>query len=202
MDAIQTGNAFLTDDPAWAVDFAPNGTRVKAGDTMTRRRYATTLEKIAAQGAKAFYSGDIADATIRALRARNGTMTLADLANYSVVTRTPLQMRYRGYTVTTSPAPASGAVVLSILNTMSGYDDVASEANRNLTTHRFVEAMRFAYGQVWLLLRFHYLRHSTLPLHPLATLATAVYVTTISLPPLSPLARQTCILTLCTGAIL
>jgi gamma-glutamyltranspeptidase/glutathione hydrolase len=164
MDAIRTGNAFLTDDPAWAVDFAPNGVRVKAGDTMTRRRYAATLAQIAAQGASAFYSGRIADATIRAVRARNGTMTHADLANYSIVTRTPLQLRYRGYTVTTSPAPASGAVVLSILNTMSGYADVASEANRNLTTHRFVEAMRFAYGQVWPLLRLRCLRHPSTPL--------------------------------------
>jgi gamma-glutamyltranspeptidase/glutathione hydrolase len=150
MDAIRTGagNAFLTDDPAWAIDFAPNGTRVKAGDTMTRRRYATTLETVARRGADAFYVGDIADATIRALRERNGTMTHADLANYSVVVREPLQLQYRGFTVTTSPAPTSGSVVLSILNTLSGYDDVASDANLNLTTHRFVEAMRFAYGQV------------------------------------------------------
>lgn len=34
---------FLVEDPNWAIDFAPNGTLVKLGDTMTRKRYADTL---------------------------------------------------------------------------------------------------------------------------------------------------------------
>ena len=42
---------FLTEDPAWAIDFAPNGTLVQLGQTMTRKRYANTLECIADEGA-------------------------------------------------------------------------------------------------------------------------------------------------------
>ena len=34
---------FLVEDPNWAIDFAPNGTLVKLGDVMTRKRYADTL---------------------------------------------------------------------------------------------------------------------------------------------------------------
>ena len=34
---------FLVEDPNWAIDFAPNGTLVKLGDTLTRKRYADTL---------------------------------------------------------------------------------------------------------------------------------------------------------------
>ena len=41
---------FLVKDPAWAVDFAPNGTLVGWGDTMTRKRYANTLRTIARSG--------------------------------------------------------------------------------------------------------------------------------------------------------
>ncbi len=33
---------FLTYDSTWAIDFAPNGTRLGLGDTMTRKRYANT----------------------------------------------------------------------------------------------------------------------------------------------------------------
>lgn len=31
---------FLVEDPAWAEDFAPNGTLVQLGDLITRKRYA------------------------------------------------------------------------------------------------------------------------------------------------------------------
>lgn len=35
-------NNFLTEDPAWAIDFAPKGRLVRLGETMTRKRYADT----------------------------------------------------------------------------------------------------------------------------------------------------------------
>lgn len=41
---------FLVNDPTWAIDFAPNGTLLGLGDTITRRRYADTLESIAKRG--------------------------------------------------------------------------------------------------------------------------------------------------------
>lgn len=41
---------FLVNDPTWAIDFAPNGTLLGLGDTITRRRYADTLETIANHG--------------------------------------------------------------------------------------------------------------------------------------------------------
>lgn len=140
-------NDFLTDDPAWAEDFAPNGTLVGLGDTMTRKRYASMLEDIANIGVDAFYKGTKAEAMIRALQGRNGTMTLDDLAGYSVVHRPPMRINYRGYTLTTTNAPSSGVVALSALNTVSGYDGFGDPASINLTTHRLDEAIRFAYGQ-------------------------------------------------------
>lgn len=78
---------FLTFDSTWALDFAPNGTRLGLGDIMTRKRYANTLESIAECGPDAFYTGAIANATIQALQKSNGTMTLSDLANYTVAIR-------------------------------------------------------------------------------------------------------------------
>ncbi|KAI9870339.1 MAG: hypothetical protein M1823_008771, partial [Watsoniomyces obsoletus] len=48
---------FLSKDPNWALDFAPNGTLVGFGDIITRKRYADTLETIANEGPDAFYNG-------------------------------------------------------------------------------------------------------------------------------------------------
>ncbi|PGH29019.1 gamma-glutamyltransferase [[Emmonsia] crescens] len=146
-DETAGGEDFLSKDPSWAIDFAPNGTRLGLGDIITRRRYAETLDRIAKYGPDAFYSGPIAEATIKALQAQNGTMTVDDLKNYTVAIRDTSQVNYRGYKVTSASAPSSGAVTMSILNILNEYDDFYTPGTRNISTHRLAEAMRFAYGQ-------------------------------------------------------
>ena len=147
MDASTEDDDFLTDDPSWAVDFAPNGTRLGLGDTITRKRYADTLETIAENGVDAFYMGAMAETMVATLAAANGTMTVEDLRNYTVKVRRPMNIRYRGYNITSTGAPSSGAVVLAALKTLEGYEDFGPE-KLNLSTHRLDEAMRFAYGEV------------------------------------------------------
>lgn len=142
------GFDFLTDNHIWALDFAPNGTRLGLGDLMTRKRYADTLEMIAEKGADVFYTGPMAEAMVAAVHGANGTMTMADLQNYSVTSTPPLQIDYRGYRVYSCGAPASGAVVLSTLKLVEGYEGFGREDMLNLSTHRLDEAIRFGYAQV------------------------------------------------------
>ncbi|KAK0099423.1 hypothetical protein ONS95_003508 [Cadophora gregata] len=142
-EATKDGNTFLTDDPQWAVDFAPNGTLLGLGETLTRKRYANTLEVVAKYGAKAFYEGEIAQYTINALQAANGTMTMADLANYRVSIRDPISITYKGYNLYSCGVPSGGSVALSILKIIEGYP---SPSDLNLSTHRIDEAMRFSYA--------------------------------------------------------
>ncbi|KAH6669494.1 gamma-glutamyltranspeptidase [Halenospora varia] len=141
---------YLTYDETWALDFAPNGTRLGLGDVMTRKRYANTLESIAEKGPAAFYTGAIANATIVALQKSNGTMALSDLANYTVAIRTPSNITYRGFKIHSGSAPSSGAVVLSTLKIVEGYD-MRTPSALNLSTHYLDEGIRFAYGQRTLL---------------------------------------------------
>ncbi|KAL7620136.1 hypothetical protein AAE478_009129 [Parahypoxylon ruwenzoriense] len=147
MDSVTPSGNFLTDDPAWAIDFAPKGYRVKLGETITRKRYADTLEVIATEGPDAFYTGAIAGATIAALSKANGTMTLDDLKNYTVAIRKPSEIKYRDYKLTSCSAPSGGVVALSALKIVDGYEGFGDPAAINLTTHRLDEAIRFAYGQ-------------------------------------------------------
>ena len=141
-----TGDDFLLKDPSWAEDFAPNGTRVGEGDIVTRKRYARTLEAIATGGPDVFYKGAQAEAMVRALRTRNGTITMEDMASYNVVSRTPASIEYKGFRVHACGAPASGAVALSVLKILEGYFDM--EQSEDLSTHRMDEAIRFGYGKV------------------------------------------------------
>lgn len=147
--AVGDGEDFLSKDPNWAIDFAPNGTRLGLGDKITRHRYADTLEAIGERGPEAFYSGPIAETMINALRSSNGTMTLEDLKNYTVAIRNVSQIEYRGYKITSTSAPSSGTVGLSILKILETYPDLfSSEQSLNLSTHRLDEAIRFGYGEV------------------------------------------------------
>lgn len=140
------GSNFLRDNPSWAIDFAPNGTLLGLGDTLTRKRYADTLETISIRGVDAFYTGAIANATIAAIKANNGTMTIDDLKNYQVKIRDPVSIKYKNYTLYACSAPSGGVVALSALNIFNGYE-TSNSSQTNLTTHRLVESMKWAYGQ-------------------------------------------------------
>ena len=147
--AEANGNEFLAKDPNWALDFAPNGTRLGLGDIITRKRLADTLETIAEHGPDAFYTGAIAETMINALQKKNGTMTLKDLTDYKAAIRNTSQVDYRGYKVTSTTAPSSGVVALSILKILETYSDFFTSADTvNISTHRLNEAIRFGYGQV------------------------------------------------------
>lgn len=139
---------FLVKNPSWALDFAPNGTRLGLGDIITRKRYADTLEAIADQGPDAFYTGPIAKTMINAIQAANGTMTLDDLRSYSVAIRNVSQIDYRGFKVTSTTAPSSGIVAMSALKTLNTCDNFFAPDNVNLSAHRMDEAIRFGYGEV------------------------------------------------------
>jgi len=147
MDSASRKDDFLTKDPAWAIDFAPNGTRLGLGDIMTRKRYATTLYAIANGGSDAFYAGAIAEATSSVVAKSNGTMTMQDMEDYRVVSRPPVAIQYHGYNIAGCGSPTSGAVALSVLKTIEGYGGFNQARNVNISTHRLVEAMRFAYGK-------------------------------------------------------
>jgi gamma-glutamyltranspeptidase/glutathione hydrolase len=49
-------------------------------------------------------------------------MTLQDLSNYTVLVKEPIQIDYRGYKLYSTGAPSSGAVALSTLKTIEGYE--------------------------------------------------------------------------------
>ena len=139
---------FFVHDPSWAIDYAPNGTRVGEGDILTRRRYANLLENIGENGADIFYTGAIANATVHALQAENGIMTLEDLQSYKVAVRKPVQVNYRDYKLISCGAPSSGATALQVMNIIAGYQGFGDQTMTNLSTHRFDEAIRFGYGAV------------------------------------------------------
>jgi gamma-glutamyltranspeptidase/glutathione hydrolase len=132
---------------AYFYDF--QGKPLPVGRILKNPAYATTLRKIAAGGAKAFYEGEIArDIVTTVTTAANpGDMTLADLANYRVRVREPVCGSYRVYRVCGMPLPSSGGpTVLQILGILEPYDLKAMGPATLWSVHFISEAGRLAYA--------------------------------------------------------
>ncbi|MBE0565381.1 MAG: gamma-glutamyltransferase, partial [Krumholzibacteria bacterium] len=118
-----------------------------AGDTLRQPELARTLERIAADGPAAFYTGETAGLLVAEMEAHGGLVTRADLAAYRAVRRAPVRGSYRGCEVIGMPPPSSGGVTLiQALNILEGYDLAASGFGAARTVHLMVEAMRLAFA--------------------------------------------------------
>jgi gamma-glutamyltranspeptidase/glutathione hydrolase len=119
------------------------------GTLLKNPALADTLRKIAAQGAHAFYEGEIArDIADKVRNAPNpGDLSENDLARYRAKQREPVCGPYRQWKVCGMPPPSSGGVavlqVLGILQRLAP-DSVPSDSIR--AAHLIAEAERLAYA--------------------------------------------------------
>ena len=136
--------AMLHSPDAAKVFLTADGAVPELGFIIKQPDLANTLEAIAAQGAKGFYTGRVAEDLVRGVRATGGIWTLADLAAYKVIERKPLVGSYHGARIVSASPPSSGGIaVVDALNILSGYDlhGVDSVTRKHLV----IEAMRRAY---------------------------------------------------------
>ena len=124
----------------------PNGC-LEAGEKFAQPELAQTLRRIARDGAKDFYEGEIARRLAAEMKANGGLITLDDLRNYRAVERKPLEGKYKGYGIVTSPPPSSGGVaMIEMLGMLEGTGYEKGGAGSAATTHFLAEAMRRAYA--------------------------------------------------------
>ena len=123
-------------------------TPLPVGHRLVNERYADSLRRIAAQGARGFYSGALAEQIVAAVARAPipGSLTLADLAAYRPARLEPLCGPYRVYLVCGMRPPSSGGVaVLGVLGLLETFA-MEGEPNSSLDWHRFIEAQRLAYA--------------------------------------------------------
>ena len=149
--SIDGFKAILALDPAASAYFLnPDGTGKPAGTILTNPAYANVLNRIAFAGPRAFYTGPIANDIVRAVQTDGraggpGQLSLADLAAYRVVERTPVCGTYRASIVCAMGPPSSGGIallqILGMLDrfTLTGPNDLG-------TVHLFLQANRLAFA--------------------------------------------------------
>ena len=127
----------------------PKGEAMAEGQTLRNATYANTLQRIAREGAKGFYTGPVAKAIVVAATREPlpGTLSLEDLRDYRPQRLRPLCGPYRAYLVCGMRPPSSGGVaVLSVLGTLANFDMARNGPDSVRGWHLFVEAQRLAYA--------------------------------------------------------
>ena len=149
---------------AWAASpqsFAPGarsyfydaaGVARPVGFVLRNPAFAATLRRIAADGADAFYTGDVAAEIVKAVgEAPNyqGDITLEDMAGYRVKQRVPVCVTYRTSNVCGIGPPSSGATTVAQILKLAEPFDLAGKPLRPMNTkamHILGEAGRLAFA--------------------------------------------------------
>jgi len=105
--------------------FRPDGSLKRPGDLIVNSDMATTLERLATGGADLFYHGELAEQIAADFAAHGGLISQKDLAAYELSVAEPIWGSYRGHRISTSPPPASGMLMLEILNMLENFDIAA-----------------------------------------------------------------------------
>jgi gamma-glutamyltranspeptidase/glutathione hydrolase len=131
--------------------FHADGTPLKEGELLKSPELAETFKAIAKGGAKAFYTGPIAEAIVNAVQhapgKNQGGMTLADLAGFKARELPPVCADYRTYHLCSMGPPSSGGVaVVQILGMLERFPSSDLKPNSLSETHLFTQASRLAYA--------------------------------------------------------
>ena len=131
--------------PGFAEVFLPGGRAPASGETFKNPRLADAYALLAAHGKEAFYTGEIAAAIEKTMRAAGGFVTRADLAAHESEVVAPVATSYRGYDVWELPPNGQGIAVLQMLNLLEGYDLASLGFGSAEHLHLLVEAKKLAF---------------------------------------------------------
>ncbi|MCW2966654.1 MAG: gamma-glutamyltransferase [Solirubrobacteraceae bacterium] len=134
----------LASDPTAMAEFAPDGRGLREGDTFRSEALAGTIERLGAEGAAPFYTGDVADAIVSYLGERGGALTREDLAGYAAIEREPVRVGYRGHEVLTNPPPSAGGVLIALALALLDRGDAPPSTEEILAVMETVQAERTA----------------------------------------------------------
>jgi gamma-glutamyltranspeptidase/glutathione hydrolase len=128
--------------------YLPNDHPLQVGEVFRNPDLAASLKLIAAQGRDAFYKGDIAQRILATSERLGGTMTAADLAEFSAEWVEPISTTYRGWTVYEIPPNGQGIAALMMLNIAETFPIAEYGHNTARALHTLIEAKKLAYADM------------------------------------------------------
>jgi len=138
----------LRADSASAHLYLPGGRAPAVNEIFRNPDLAWSYRQLATGGADAFYKGAIAQRILATSRRHGGTMTAADLAEFTPEWVEPISTTYRGWTVYELPPNGQGIAALEMLNIMENFPLAAAGHNSAKALHLMIEAKKLAYADM------------------------------------------------------
>jgi gamma-glutamyltranspeptidase/glutathione hydrolase len=138
--------AKLKADPGATMHYLFDGKAPKEGDVVRLPALARTLKTIAAQGARAFYEGEIAEDMAATVSARGSFLTVEDFVKHRGDVVTPISSNYRGLDLVEIPPNGQGITALIMLNILENFDLAALDPLGPERFHLVLETARLAYA--------------------------------------------------------
>ncbi|MEM6577716.1 MAG: gamma-glutamyltransferase family protein [Pseudomonadota bacterium] len=121
------------------------GAPFKTGDMFRSPDQAEVLRRIATQGRDAFYTGEVADDMLAALKAQGGVHTAEDFAQAAPSPTAPISGDYGGLEVVEHPPNGQGAAAILLLNILKHFDLADMDPLGAERAHIEAEATKLAY---------------------------------------------------------
>jgi len=118
----------------------------KPGQTFINRDLGRTYKKIAENGIKTFYEGEICDAIVNYSNRNHGLLSHQDFKDHSTTWVEPISTDYRSYTIYELPPNGQGLTAIEMLNILEGYDISDLKHNGPEYLHLLIEAKRLAFS--------------------------------------------------------
>jgi gamma-glutamyltranspeptidase/glutathione hydrolase len=125
--------------------FLQGGETPAVGSVFRAPGQAEVLRRIARDGARAFYEGEVAADMLDALRARGGVHTEADFAATEADWGAPVEGTYRGVRLLEHPPNGQGAAAILMAGILSQFDLGALDPFGVERAHLELEAAKLAY---------------------------------------------------------
>ena len=133
-------------DPTAARTYSPRGRHPRAGEMLEQPDLAASLRAIAAEGADAFYRGELAERIAEGIATLGGWITADDLAAHRTDRREPIETTYRGLRIVGQPPVSQGHVLLEELAIAEGLDLRSMGWGSVEQIHAMIEIKKLAFA--------------------------------------------------------
>ncbi|UXX82453.1 gamma-glutamyltransferase family protein [Roseovarius pelagicus] len=124
--------------------YMPGGTP-RVGTAFRAPGQAEVLRRLAANGSRAFYEGEVAEDMVNTLRELGGVHSTSDFAAHQGTPTSPIAGDYNGVELVEHPPNGQGATAILMLNMLKHFDLVSLAPNGAARAHIEAEAAKLAY---------------------------------------------------------
>ncbi len=144
--SISAASNIFSQNKEWSKIYKPQGSPPRPGELLVQSDLAWSLEKIASQGERAFYEGEIADRISSAMERHGGLIDSDDLAAHTSIWAEPVALKYRGFRIYETAPNSQGLTALIAFKLLEKLDLREMKLQSTEYTQMMIEISKIAYS--------------------------------------------------------